>query len=122
MLLFVISFEYLAKLLMSFSHTRHFCPNFPFSPKICQFLIIAICQDFPLSPYSSFWKTFDGFLPVSPICHFRENCQLPINLFCCPIYIFSETLDESLPIHQFRKICHFRKTHDHRHASFFILF
>ena len=46
--LFVISFEYLAKLLMSFSDTRHFCPNFPFSHKICHFLIITNCQDFPL--------------------------------------------------------------------------
>ena len=47
--LFVISSEYLAKPLMNFWHTRHFCRNLPFSPKfaifsICQFREIANCQ------------------------------------------------------------------------------
>ena len=32
----------------NFWYTHHFCQNFPRSPKICHFLIIAICQDFPL--------------------------------------------------------------------------
>ena len=37
--LFVISFEYLAKPLMNFWHTRHFCRNLPFSPKFTIFLL-----------------------------------------------------------------------------------
>ena len=47
MQLFVILLEYLAEASMTFWHTILFCGNFPFSPKICHFLIIAICQDFP---------------------------------------------------------------------------
>ena len=39
MALFVISFEYLAKPLMNFWHTRYFCRNLPFSPKFAIFLL-----------------------------------------------------------------------------------
>ena len=46
--LFVILFEYLTEALITFWHIRHFCRNFPFSPKICHFLITAIYQNFPL--------------------------------------------------------------------------
>ena len=71
--LFVILFEYLAEASMTFWHIRHFCRNFPFSPKICHFVIIAVCQDFPLCHL--IW----GFAkPLMDSCYFRENCQLPI--------------------------------------------
>ena len=118
---FVILCEYLARDFLAY----YFCRNFSLSPKICHFLIIAICQDFPLCHLiRGFAKPFDGFLPISPfspICHSRENRQLPIGVFCSHLNFFL-TFDESL-IAKFANFakCHFRKTPNYRHASFIIL-
>ena len=102
MLLFVISLEYLAKPLMNFWHTRHFCRNLPFSYYNRHLSRIA-----SLSPQLRLFQTFDGFLPNSPFsqtCHFRENRQLSIYLFCCLIEIFCQTFNES-----FAKFANFAK-------------
>ena len=99
MLLFVISLEYLAKPLMNFWHTRHFS-------RICLFRLSLpfsyynrhLSRIASLSPQSRFFQTFDGFLPNSPFsqtCHFRENRQLSICLFCRLISIFCQTFNES---------------------------
>ena len=74
--LFVISFEYLAKPLMNFWHTRYICGNLPF-------VNIAF-----LPPHLRFCQIMDGFLlnsPFSQISHFCENRQLTICLFCCVV-------------------------------------
>ena len=63
-----------------------FLPKFPFFAQNLPFSYNRHLSSFPSSsPHLTFWQTFDGFLPnspVSPICHFRENHQLPIGLFC----------------------------------------
>ena len=118
--LFVILFQYLAEASMTF---QPFWPKFPFFAQHLPFSNDRRLSRFPsLSPHLRFCKTFDGFLPFSPICQFRENCQLPIGLFCCLINFFARPLMNPCQIREFRKICHFRKTHNYRHASFFILF
>ena len=120
---FVILCEYLARDFLAYS---------PFLPKFLSF-----AQNLPflnynrhlsrfpsLSPHLRFCKTFDRFLPISPfspICHSRENRQLPIGLFCSHLN-FCLTFDESL-IAEFANFakCHFRKSPNYRHASFIIL-
>ena len=99
-----------------------FLPKFPFFAQNCHFLIIAIRRDFPLSPYlnfCNFWWILASFSNLL----FVWKLQLPISLFFfVPFKFFLRPLMNPIQIHQFRKLCHFRKTHDHRHASFFILF
>ena len=104
--LFVISFEYLAKSLM---------------------IVLAH------SPYLS--KL--AFCQYSPLCHLIWDFARPL-MDSCPIPIFSnlpflcKSPTVNMPvllshcfnpcqIRRFRKICHFRKTHNYRHASFVIL-
>ena len=76
--LFVILFEYLAIAMINFWHTCHFCRNFPFSPKICHFLIIAICQDLPLRHLiRGFDKPLMDSCPIPQFAIFVKitNCQ-----------------------------------------------
>ena len=105
--LFVISFEYLAKPLMNFWHTRYICGNLPF----CQYCLFAtsfevlpdhgwIFAQFPLFPNFPFLlKPPTDNMPVL-LRHYLNPCQ----------------------IGRFRKICNFRKAHNHRDTSFVILF
>ena len=74
-----------------------FLPKFPFFAQNLSFSYNRHLSRFPcLPPQLRFCKSFDGFLLFSLICGFRENCQLPIGLFCCLIEIFCQTFDESL--------------------------
>ena len=111
MTLVFILFENLAIPLMNFWHTRHFCRNFPCSIKVCPFLIIAICQDFPLCHL--IWGFAKSLIDSCPIPQFLQyaifvkiaNCQL---------------LDFWWIVAKFANFakCDFRKTHNYRHASF----
>ena len=73
--LFVISFEYLAKPSMNFWHTRHICPNL-------LFVNIPLCH--LIWGFPDCGRILARF-PIFSICHFCENCQLWIYLFCCLI-------------------------------------
>ena len=65
----------------TFCHTYHFCRNFPLSPKISHFLIIAICEDFPLCHL--IWGFAKPLMDSCRIPHFLQfaifvkiaNCQ-----------------------------------------------
>ena len=85
------------------------------------FVEICLLSIFPsLSPHLRFYQIVGGFLlnsPFSQICHFCENRQLSIGPFCCLIVSILAKFAGA-----FRKICHFRKAHHYRHASFVILF
>ena len=85
------------------------------------FVEICLLSIFPsLSPHLRFYQIVGGFLlnsPFSHTCHFCENRQLSIWLFCCLIVSILAKFAGT-----FRKICHFRKAHNYRHASFVILF
>ena len=78
-----------------------------------------------LTPQLRFCQTFDGFLPNSPfsqICHFRENRQLSICLFCCLIYFFSHSFNDSFAkFANFAKYVIFVNPTIIDHASFVIL-
>ena len=75
---FVILCEYLARDFLPYSP---FLPNFSLSPKICHFLIIAICQDFPLCHL--IWGFAKPLMDSCRIPHFLQfaifvkiaNCQ-----------------------------------------------
>ena len=66
-----------------------FLPKFPLFDQSLPFSYNRHLSRFPsLSPHLRFCQTFNRFLansPFSPICHFRENCQLPLGLFRCLI-------------------------------------
>ena len=80
---FVILCEYLARDFLAYSP---FLPKFLSFAQNLPFSYNRHLSRFPsLSPHLRFCKTFDRFLPISPfspICHSRENRQLPIGLFC----------------------------------------
>ena len=143
--LFVISSEYLAKTLMNFWHTRHFCRNLPFSPKFATLLLWSPFVKIPLFVTSvevlpNLWwilAQFPVFLNLpfsrkSPIV----NMPLLVShlIFSRPLHVMNP-LPNSIAKNcanqiksnyfnshgQFRKICHFRKTYNYQHASFVIL-
>ena len=80
---FVILCEYLARDFLAYSP---FLPKFLSFARNLPFSYNRHLSRFPsLSPHLRFCKTFERFLPISPfspICHSRENRQLPIGLFC----------------------------------------
>ena len=118
--LFVISSEYLAKPLMNFWHTSHFCRNLPFSPKLAILLLWSPFVKIPLFVTSievlpNLWwilSQFPVFLNL-PFSRRSPTVNMPLLLarlnFLLDLYM------------QFHKICHFHKTHNYRHASFVIL-
>ena len=121
--LFVISFEYLAKLVMNFWPTRHFCRNFLCSTKVCHFLIItAICQDFPLchliEVLPKIWWILSQFPVFSNLPFSRKSPTVNMLLL---LFHLNFLPDLQWFLCQTRKICHFRKTYNYRHASFVIL-
>ena len=105
--LFVISFEYLAKPLMNFWRTHHICRNLPFVNIplfVTSFEVLPdrgwILAQFPIfSDLPFLWKW-----PIVNMTVLLSHC---VN--ACQII-------------RFRKICHFLKAHNYRHASFVILF
>ena len=102
--LFVISFEYLAKPLMIFWHTRHICRNLPFLN-----IPLFVTSNKVLPDRWWILAQFPIFSNLPFLCK-SPTVNMPVLLFHCL---------SLCQICWFHKICHFRKTHN-RHASFVI--
>ena len=79
-----------------------------------------------LSLQLGFYQTFNGSCPILPFLKFAifakiANCQyasfvVPFKFFARPLHVMNP-----LPNSPISQECHFRKTHNYRHASFVIL-
>ena len=126
--LFVISSEYLAKTLMNFWHTRHFCRNLPFSPKFAILLLWSQSVKIPLFVTSvevlpNLWWILAQFPVFLNLSLSRKSPTVNMPLLFSHLNFFSDLYMEWIlcQIRQFRKICHFRKTYNYQHPSFVIL-
>ena len=115
--LFVIPFEYLAKPLMNFGILAIFAEiclyrlNLPFSYNHYLYKMPVFVVSF------KFCQTCDRFFQK-----FVKNPQLTTSFCCHLVLIFAKLLMNPCQISEFCNICHFRKTHNYRHACFVILF
>ena len=111
---FVISFEYLAKPLMNFwpaPPPRHFCWNLPLV-NISLLVTHLIC---------GFARPLMDSWPIPHFLKFAIFEKIATVIMLVLLFHLNFLPDLQWILCQIRKICHFRKTHNYRHASFVIL-